>query len=528
MSASGFIRLIKSGLFAGGLAVLSACGGGGAAGTALATFTIGGTVTGLTGSVVLQNNGGDNLTRTADGDFTFGAALTSGTTYNITVLTQPVAQTCSINNGIGTATANVNNVSVQCTDIPWAGTKQLGVAGYVTWGNSVATDADGNVYVGGETTGGLDGNARTGTQDFFITKYDRSGVKQYTKQLGVAGSVTSGNSVATDASGNIYVAGWTNGNLDGNARTGIIDIFVTKYDSKGVRKYTRLLGVTGAQIFGSSVTTDAGGNVYVAGYTGVGLDGNTLIGTCDFFLTKFDSSGVKQYTRQLGVVGAQTWGTSVATDASGNVYVAGETTGGLDGNTLMGTSDFFVTKYDSSGVKQYTRQLGAGGVNTCSNSCSVAIDSVGNVYIAGVTYGGLDGNTLMGTSDLFITKYNSIGVKQYTKQLGVTGAITWGNSVAADTSGNVYVAGYTDGDLNGNTLKGTRDFFVAKYDSNGVKQLTRQFGVVGAYTYGNSVATDVRGNVYVAGNTYGGLDGNPLMGIGDFFVTKFNSAGVKQ
>ena len=57
-------------------------------------------------------------------------------------------------------------------------------------------------------------------------------------------------------------------------------------------------------------------------------------------------------TKQLGVAGAFTFGTSVATDANGNVYVAGETDGGLDGNTLAGTIDFFVTKYDSTGVKQ--------------------------------------------------------------------------------------------------------------------------------------------------------------------------------
>jgi hypothetical protein len=54
----------------------------------------------------------------------------------------------------------------------------------------------------------------------------------------------------------------------------------------------------------------------------------------------------------LGVAGQYTVGISVATDANGNVYVAGSTHGGLDGNSLTGTRDFFVTKYNSSGVKQ--------------------------------------------------------------------------------------------------------------------------------------------------------------------------------
>jgi len=236
---------------------------------------------------------------------------------------------------------------------PWIGTKQLGVAGLDTRGNSVTTDASGNVYVTGTTYGGLDGNTLTGTYDQFVTKYNSSGVKQYTRQLGVAGKTASGWGVATDASGNVYVAGSTSGGLDGNTLTGITyDFVVTKYDSSGVKQYTRQLGVAGKATYGYSVATDASGNVYVAGYTKGGLDGNTLTGTYDFFVTKYDSSGVKQYTRQLGVAGKFTTSQSVATDASGNVYVTGTTTGGLDGNTLTGTEDFFVTKYNSSGVKQ--------------------------------------------------------------------------------------------------------------------------------------------------------------------------------
>jgi hypothetical protein len=72
----------------------------------------------------------------------------------------------------------------------------------------------------------------------------------------------------------------------------------------------------------------------------------------DFFLTKYDSSGIKQYTKQMGVAGKSTLENSVATDANGNVYVTGYTNGGLDGNTLTGTLDSFVTKYSNSGVKQ--------------------------------------------------------------------------------------------------------------------------------------------------------------------------------
>ena len=226
------------------------------------------------------------------------------------------------------------------------------MAGQETRGYGIATDANGNVYVAGYTEGSLDGNALTGTDDFFVTKYSSDGVKQFTRQLGAAGAATVGTAVATDASGNVYVAGYTEGSLDGNALTGTDDFFVTKYNSSGVKQFTRQLGAASAATFANEVATDASGNVYVVGATNGSLDGNTLTGTDDFFVTKYDSNGVKQFTRQLGVASKETDGNGVRTDANGNFYVAGATSGALDGNALMGTYDFFVTKYNSSGVKQ--------------------------------------------------------------------------------------------------------------------------------------------------------------------------------
>jgi hypothetical protein len=217
--------------------ILSACGGGSSS-TSTTTYTIGGTISGLTsGSVVLQNNGGDALTISANSTtFTFATALANSATYAVTVGTQPSGLTCSVSNSTGTvASTNVTNVAISCAPT-WTGTKQLGVAGKMTSGFSVATDASGNVYVAGYTTGGLDGNTSAGTFDFFVTKYNSSGIKQYTKQLGVTDKYTYGNSVATDASGNVYVAGSTSGGLDGNTLTGTYDFFVTKYSSSGVKQ----------------------------------------------------------------------------------------------------------------------------------------------------------------------------------------------------------------------------------------------------------------------------------------------------
>jgi hypothetical protein len=515
--------------------VLGACGPGL---DSQAPYAIGGTVTGLIGTVVLQNNGGDNLSLTGNGSFKFSKELLSDAAYAVTVLTQPGGQFCTVSSGSGTATTEVTTVSVQCA-VPW--TKQLGAVQANTFGSSVATDSSGNIYVAGDTSGSLDGNQRTGASDFFFTKYGTGGVKQYTKQLGVAGQYTDGLSVAThtDLNGDVsvYVAGQTTGVFANNTAlsAGTTDLFVSKYDGFGDLKFTRQLGEPGKVTQGFSVATDTSGNFYVAGQTTGVLEGAPRVVTTDFFVAKYDSIGAWQYTRQLGVTGANTYGRSIVTrtDASGNVsvYVAGQTTGALPGDTLKGATDFFIAKYDGGGNPVYSRQLGVAGANTFGRS--VAIDAIGNVFVAGQTTGALPSNTAVnntrtGAADFFIAKYDKDLNLRYTRQLGFAGATTDGLSVATDASGNVFVAGQTTGVLYGTSRTGTTDFFVTKYDNDLNLIYTRQLGVADKDTIGRSVATDASGNVYVVGDTSGGLDGNTLTGATDFFLTKYNSSGVKQ
>ena len=80
------------------------------------TYTVGGNIAGLSGSVTLLNNGGNALTVSANGSFTFTTALSNGAAYGVTVGTQPSGQTCAVTNGSGTINvANVTNVAVSCT-----------------------------------------------------------------------------------------------------------------------------------------------------------------------------------------------------------------------------------------------------------------------------------------------------------------------------------------------------------------------------------------------------------------------------
>ena len=397
------------------------------------------------------------------------------------------------------------------------GTYQLANNDYA---NGVATDSSGNVYVTGGTKGGLDGNTSSGDTDLFVIKYNSSGTKQWTKQLGSTVR-DSANGIAIDSSGNVYVTGVTFGGLDWNTSAGTNDLFVVKYNSSGTKQWTKQLGSASSD-FANGVATDSSGNVYVAGATYGGLDGNTNAGNSDLFVVKYNSSGTKQWTKQLGT-GEYDEARGVATDLSGNVYVVGGTKGKLAGASNSGRTDVFLIKYNSSGTKQWTKSLGS-NENDLANG--VTTDSSGNFYVTGFTYKYLEGNTSAGSSDLFVVKYNSSGTKKWTQQLG-SSSRDHARGVATDSSGNVYVTGDTYGGVDGNTNAGYNDLFVVKYLDNGTKQWTKQFGTPSS-DLADGVATDSSGNVYVVGYTYGDLDGNTNTGTSDLFVVKYNSSGTKQ
>jgi hypothetical protein len=104
------------------LLIVVGCGGsagGGSTPPPPTTYTIGGTVSGLTGTgLILQDNSGNNLAVSASGSFTFSSAVDSGAAYSVTVLTQPTGQSCTVTSGSGTASANVTNVQVSCSNLP--------------------------------------------------------------------------------------------------------------------------------------------------------------------------------------------------------------------------------------------------------------------------------------------------------------------------------------------------------------------------------------------------------------------------
>jgi hypothetical protein len=396
-------------------------------------------------------------------------------------------------------------------------TSLLGAKSKDTYGYGIAVDSSGNCYVTGYTNGNLGGEDLTGNIDVFVIKYDSSGTSQWTRLLGVDTKDTYGSGIAIDSSGNCYVTGFTNGDLDEEDLTGNNDVFIIKYNSSGTKLWTRLLGVTDKDTRGLGIAVDSSGNCYVTGYTNSDLDEGDSVGDYDVFVIKYDTSGTRQWTKLLGVTDKDTRGYGISVDSSGNCYVTGKTDGNLDGKKVTGTNDVFVIKYDSSGVKQWTSLLGVDNKNTYGYG--TAVDSSGNCYVTGYTDSDLDGGDSVGIYDVFVIKYNSSGTRQWTSLLGVDSKNTYGYDIAVDSDGNCYVTGYTDSDLDGGDSVGTNDVFVIKYNSSGTRQWTRLLGVAGAITEGKGISIDSNGNSYVTGVTYGDLDGEDLTGDNDVFVT---------
>lgn len=111
--------------------LLAACGDGGGGGHGPSPtaphYTVGGSVSGLTGTLVLRNNGGDDRTLTTNGGFVFATTLADGSLYNVTIAGQPAGQTCSISNGSGMVSgANTTNIGITCTINPGATTWTIG------------------------------------------------------------------------------------------------------------------------------------------------------------------------------------------------------------------------------------------------------------------------------------------------------------------------------------------------------------------------------------------------------------------
>lgn len=247
-------------------------------------------------------------------------------------------------------------------------------------------------------------------------------------------------SSSTDAEGNVYVVGETEGNLGGSSNAGLRDAFVHKYSGKGVKLWERQLGSPKDDI-GTTSATDSTGNVFVCGTTSGGLEGLSTItpNVEDLFIVKFNSSGDQLWIQQFGSAGSDNV-MAAATDADGSIILVGKTLGDMDGYTNAGQDDAFVAKFNSMGQKEWIFQFGTSSVDRAHG---VATDAAGNIFVSGQTKGGILGMAHIGLEDSFVVKFASNGSQLWSKQFGTTTADI-SSEAATDAKGNLFLLGYVD------------------------------------------------------------------------------------
>ncbi len=309
--------------------------------------------------------------------------------------------------------------------------------------------------------------------------------------------------LAQDAAGNIYTAGTTTGTLPGSTGSG--RGFVAKYNSSHVLQWIKQFGAAASITVAGIAVDKTTGDVLVTGSTPAALDSQTFAGSNDLYLMKFDTNGNWQWTRLRGSATID-YAMSVAVDTAGNAYVTGYTYGGFDGSVNQGSSDIFLVKYDATGTWQWTRQRG-----TINSDQAYGIttfdDGLGTifVYVVGSTAGSLDGITPPGGGDVALIAYDSNGNWQWT-QLHGSSAADIGTAVTVDGSSNIYYTGYTFGTFEpGYSYTGPySDGIVTKCSSTGNVIWAKQLGA-GQQESMTSIAVDAGGNVYAAGSTMGNL-----------------------
>ncbi len=388
-------------------------------------------------------------------------------------------------------------------DIYWKA--QMGTTGTDT-ANGTAGDGAGNVYVVGNTAGALDGNTYNGgTSDAFIVKYDINGAQACSALLGTSGDdVAYGVAVYDDGSAkHVYVVGSTNGAL--GTQVGGTDMFLAEFNDNCVLQGTVKQDGTSGTDIAWAVAADSSGNIFVAGETNGNFSG-TGKGGKDIFIAEYNSSLVNQYKVQAGT-SANDIAYSIALDSNGDPNIVGETSGDLDAagtQTYAGAKDFFWAKYASS-TFTVMKQLGTAADDVANG---IGIDSSDNVYISGYSAGDLGGtNAGTGTKDIVVAKYDSTGAEQWLTQFGTASDDT-GESIAVEpASGDVFIVGVTDGNLDGYTTSGTVDAFMAKFNTAGVKLWTKQIGTTGADSSWSAVWEEYSSSIYLAGETTGDFSG---------------------
>lgn len=264
--------------------------------------------------------------------------------------------------GVTTNTSGNNDILIikynSSGDIVWQKTISSALSDY---GQGIATDSAGNVYVVGTTT------SSSSSSNIILIKLSSAGNVLWQRGLS-GGGADVGYSIAVDSANNVYLTGYTTSQGSGGA-----DIFIAKYNTSGALLWQRSVGGTNND-YGYGAATDNLGNLYI-----VGDSSSQGIGMSDIVLIKYDSSGNSLWQRTIGGVAAES-GYSVTCDGSNNVYITGQTQ-----SQGAGWNDIILLKYNSSGTMMWQRALGdtSGVINDRGNG--VCVDKYNNVFLIGQT-----------------------------------------------------------------------------------------------------------------------------------------------
>jgi hypothetical protein len=439
--------------------------------------------------------------------------------------------------------------------------------------SSIAIDDSGNIYAAGYFEGTLDCDPGPGTFNLssngdasFILKLNSSGNFVWAKQLGSVD--TRIYSMTVDMTGNVYSTGtfWYTSDFDPGPATYNLtavgsDAFVSKLDAAGSFVWAKQLGSTNWNEYTNpnSIAVDVWGSVYTTGYfTGtIDFDPGTVLyhltasGGQDIYISKLNSLGDFVWAKQLSGPGQES-ATSITVDFIGDVFTTGNFKDSVDFDpgpassylTSSGDFDMFISKLDASGSFGWAKKIGG---SYYDSGKSIALDGAGNILIAGNFGDTCDFDPGVGTfflyplngADIFVSKLNFVGNFVWAKQLGGPG-IDNANSIAVNSSGNVYTTGY---------FNGTADFDpgAATFNLTGIGNcvFTSQLTAAGNFAWANSagksagiysksLATDPFGNILAAGSFYGSVDFDPGPGVfnlstsvpeKDIFIYKSDASG---
>ena len=388
----------------------------------------------------------------------------------------------------------------------------------------ITTDLNGNVYVIGYTEGEIDTPSSTNSnKDIIILKYNSSGKELWKKQIGPA-EEDKGYALKVDNTGNFYVLGTSIGEIiTGTANVGNEDIYLAKYDASGNVLWEVQIATTDVDI-GYDLELDSNNNIYIVGTTKNNLDGNVGNTIEDIVVAKYNTSGTQQWIQQYGTARIDI-GSSITIDYLDNVYITGHTVN-TDGNY-----DIIIKKLSNSDGTVVWEKTIASSNSGEDYSYGITTDNMGYIYISGYTSGNLISPlSSFNKNDFFIAKYlTSDGTQVWIRQYGsyLHDETSFSSSITSDNYGNLYLCGHTKGNLEINNKNSvTNDLFIMKVNSDGEELWKEQIGTSND-DKNVSITIDLYGNIYIAGTTKGdlGLKHN-LTKLGseyDLFIIKMYS-----